>query len=361
MAARPRMKKRAAWPTNLHEPRPGYFTWRDPRDGKEWVLGRITIAQAIHEAHAANVVAEKSIATKTLVERLGEKGKTVSDLIKRVSTAGLKKATLTANRSSDNPIKKKFGERQCASVTTEEVSDFLDEIKNRGAVRRAQAVRARFIDICATGVAIGWLGSNVAAVTLPIKTTVQRRRLTLEQFHAIMEKAPQVADWLPNALLLALVSGQDRSTIGSWERAWVKDGEATVFRQKTGKWIAIPTAIRMDAIGMSLADVIAQCRKTQVVSKYLIHHTKNRGAARRGDPIRLQTLTDTFTEARKLAEIPDENAPTFHEIRSLSKRTYDDEHRVDTKALLGHSTDATANLYADNRGIAPIKVRITAA
>lgn len=362
MAARPRTKKRAHWPAHLHEPRPGYYVWRDPRDNKEYVLGRITLAQAIHEANEANVIAEKSAVTKTLAERLGESGKTMADLILRVSTEGLRPNTIRSNRSSDNQIKKKFGARQCNSITTVEVSDFIDAIKERGTMRRAQAIRARLIDIFATGLAIGWiLDKNVAAVTLPIKIAVSRRRLTLEQFHLIMTKAPEVAEWLPNAMLLALVSGQDRSTVGAWERAWVKDGEATVFRQKTQKWIAIPTEIRMDAIGMSLADVVVQCRKTQVVSKYLIHHTRNKGAAKRGDPVRLQTITDAFTEARKKAEIPDENAPTFHEIRSLAKRMYDEEGRVDTKALLAHSTDATANLYADNRGIAPIKVRITVA
>lgn len=361
MAARPRTRKHANWPANLNEPRPGYFTWRNPIDKKLHILGRVTLAQAIHESAEANVIAEQSIVTKTLAERLEESGKTVADLILRVSTDGLMPNTIKSNRSSDNPIKQKFGTRPCKSVTTEEISNFLDEIKKRGAMRRAQAVRARLVDIFATGVAIGWLEKNMADVTLPIKAPVKRLRLTLEQFHLILAKAPEVADWLPNAMLLALVSGQDRSTIGTWERAWTKDGEATVLRPKKKKWIAIPTEIRMDAIGLSLADVIAQCRKSQVVSKYLIHHTKNKGAAKRGDPIRLQTITDAFGDARELAGIPAENGPTFHEIRSLSKRTYDEEGRVDTKALLGHSTDATANLYADNRGIAPIKVRIHAA
>ncbi|SFQ12222.1 phage integrase Arm DNA-binding domain-containing protein [Ralstonia sp. NFACC01] len=54
MAARPRIRKRANWPANLHEPREGYYTFRDPRNGKLHVLGRIPLAQAIFEAHEAN-------------------------------------------------------------------------------------------------------------------------------------------------------------------------------------------------------------------------------------------------------------------------------------------------------------------
>jgi len=217
------------------------------------------------------------------------------------------------------------------------------------------------MDIFAVGVAIGWIEKNPVAVTLPITPEVKRKRLTLDRFKAILEEAPKVADWLQNAMLLALVSGQDRSTIGSWERIWVKDGIATVWREKTRRWIAIPTAIRMDAIGMSLDDVVTRCKSTNMVSKYLIHHVRNVGEAKRGDPIRHKSIMSAFTKALKLTEMPKENAPTFHEIRSLSKRTYDAEGRVDTNALLGHSTDATANLYADNRGIEPIKVRVTAA
>jgi hypothetical protein len=40
----------------------------------------------------------------------------------------------------------------------------------------------------------------------------------LDEFNAILKCAPKVADWLPNAMLLALVSGQDRSTIARWEK-----------------------------------------------------------------------------------------------------------------------------------------------
>ncbi|WP_229012362.1 phage integrase Arm DNA-binding domain-containing protein [Paraburkholderia gardini] len=54
MAARPRIRRRANWPDNLHEPRPGYYTRRDPRDGKTHIPGRIDLALAIFEAQEVN-------------------------------------------------------------------------------------------------------------------------------------------------------------------------------------------------------------------------------------------------------------------------------------------------------------------
>lgn len=52
-----------------------------------------------------------------------------------------------------------------------------------------------------------------------------------------------------------------------------------------------------------------------------------------------------------------EDAATFHKILSLCM----EQGGIDTKALLGHMTDAMADLYANSRGLEPIKVRINAA
>jgi hypothetical protein len=49
------------------------------------------------------------------------------------------------------------------------------------------------------------------------------------------------------------------------------------------------------------------------------------------------------------------------EIRSLSKRLYLDQGGVDTKALLGHLTDAMADWYANSRSLEPMKVKINSA
>ncbi|MBB3011620.1 phage integrase Arm DNA-binding domain-containing protein [Cupriavidus alkaliphilus] len=361
MAARPRIRKRAHFPPNLHEPRPGYFTWRDPRDGKTHVIGRVTTAEAIHEALQANLVVERGAANRTLADRVSTGRDTVADLIAKMPTEGVKHATLVARSGFDRVIVKAIGHIECSALTTKDVSDMLEAIKDKGTLAYAKKIRTRISSICAKGITLGWMDRNPAAVTEKIKHKVKRRRLSLAEFNSILAKAPEVADWLPNAMLLALVSGQDRSTVARWERSFVKGNVAVVQRSKTSVRLAIPTALRMEAIGMSLADVIARCKSTGVVSKYLVHHTRSIGRTRRGDPVRLSTISTSFAEARERAGIHGDDAPTFHEIRSLCKRLYMEQGGIDTKALLGHMSDAIADLYANNRGLEPIKVSINAA
>jgi integrase len=87
------------------------------------------------------------------------------------------------------------------------------------------------------------------------------------------------------------------------------------------------------------------------------------GNAPAGSRVHPDRISHAFTEARRLAGIPDvspdgKGAPTFHEIRSLAKRLYDKQGGVDTKALLGHSTDKMGALYGDPRGVEPIRVSV---
>ncbi|WP_257220616.1 MULTISPECIES: tyrosine-type recombinase/integrase [Burkholderia] len=168
-----------------------------------------------------------------------------------------------------------------------------------------------------------------------------------------------MSSWLENAMLLALVSGQDRSTCGRWERSWTRNGFSRVTRQKTGVVVEIPVSLRLDAIGLSLDDVIARCKRTGVISKYLIHYTGRKNGTTPGAQVSLATISAAFARARKRAGIADENAPSFHEIRSLSKRLYDKQGGVDTKVLLGHMSDTSAALYANARGVEPLRVRVS--
>lgn len=353
------MRKNAKFPDYLYEPRPGYYVWKDPRDGKTHVLGRISLAEAIYQAQEANVIVANSKATRTLAERLTEKQNTIADLIERMPSEGMKASTLKTRSYIDGAIKNGLGTVKCAELTTKQVADFIEPIVESGKKRWAQSIRNRLITICRRGNSLGWMTGNPVLETERPRPKTKRRRLTLEVFHAIYEKASQVNDWLQNAMLLALVSGQDRSTIGRWQRSFSSGDVVLLQRSKTSIKIEIPLALRLDVIGMSLADVIAKCKSTGVVSKFLIHHIRNQGRAKTGTHVKLGSISQSFADARTLAGIPDDEfAPTFHEIRSLSKRLYDDQGNVDTKALLGHMTDAMAEMYADSRGIAPVKVTI---
>ena len=358
MAARPRIRKRANWPANLHEPREGYYTFRDPRDGKVHVLGRIPLAQAIFEVHEANAAIVS--APRKLIDRIQNPGtETVRDLLAKMPKDGLKPTTLASLKTQDSRIAEALGDIRCNELTVKAVSDFIEAMKDAGKKRLAQMIRGRLYIVCRKGMALGWMQSNPVEVIEKFSVKVQRKRLTLETFNRILEKAPEVTPWLERAMLLALVSGQDRSTIANWKRTSVQEDFAVVRRSKTELDIAIPLDIRLDVIGLSLRDVIARCKSTGVVSKYLIHHVRTNGATKRGSPVALNAISAAFARARRLASIDEKGAPTFHEIRSLAKRLYMEQGNVDTKALLGHLSESASNTYANPRGVAPVKVAIS--
>jgi hypothetical protein len=180
-----------------------------------------------------------------------------------------------------------------------------------------------------------------------------------------MSGPPEVAEWLQPAMRIALVTGADRSTIAALERSNVTADELVIKRSKTadstGMVIAIPLRLRLDVMGWTLRDVLRV--RTGVLSRYLVHHVQPYGNAPAGSPVFPDRISKAFTAARVLAGIPDvlpsgQKAPTFHEIRSLAKRLYAAQGNVDTKQLLGHSTDSAAALYEDARGAEPLRVRV---
>ena len=350
-----RSRRKQDWPRGLYEPRPGYFIWRHP-DGRALTIGRVPLATARNEAIAAN---QHVADTKPgLVAKLTGAEHTVADLLLEMPAA---KTTNTAKtwRSQDKLIKSKIGTHACGALTVADCAGVIEPLAKEGKARWAQAIRSRLIAVCQRGMQLGWMEANPAEVTGEPEVEVKRGRLTLEAFQAIRAKAPEAAEWLEHAMLLALVSGQDRSTVAAMERAHAADGYLTTWRTKTRKTnqpVAIPLALRLDAIGLSLAELVA--RKTGVISKYLVHHVSPWGNAPAGSKVHPDRISHAFTEARKQAGIPDDGAPTFHEIRSLAKRLYDAQGNVDTKALLGHATEQAADIYADPRGIEPIRVHI---
>lgn len=368
MNAARRDKRRRDWPRGLYEPRPGYYVWRHPTTGETMAIGRMPFADARGQAIAANVYVTSQ--GPTLVERLQGAGQSVADLLDRMPTDGAAPNTLKAWRSLDKRIRAALGATPCGHLTTAACAELIEaaagEADDDGnpKLRTAEALRSRLIAVCQRGQQLGWLKDNPATPTARPAVEVRRGRLLLEQFLAIHARAAEVAEWLPLAMMLALVTGQDRSTIAAMERAHVGADVLTVWRRKTSKTnqpVEIPLSLRLDAVGVTLADLVKH--RTPVVSRFLVHHVSPWGNAPAGSAVFPDRMSKAFTAARALAGIPvtlpdGKGAPTFHEIRSLAKRLYDQQGNVDTKALLGHSTDKMGALYADPRGAAPIRVRV---
>ncbi len=354
MAARPRDRRRRDWPTGMREPRPGYFTWRHPETGAELAIGRVTLVDAKAQCMQAN---EYLIAKKpNLLERLTGAGNTVAMLMGEMPVSAVPN-TAKSNRSLDKKIKAAVGNIMCAGLTVTHCAKIVEDEIKAGRARQALALRTRLLAICQRGMQLGWMEANVAEPTGKPKVTTKRGRLSLEMFLAVREKAPEVNEWLAGAMNVALVSGMDRDTLASLERTAVGQEVLTLNRGKTGVWIEIPLRLRLDALGMTLAEALASCR-SRAISKFVVHHAKGWGNAPVGTGVHPDRITHAFAEARALAGIDGEDPPTWHEIRSLSKRLYDKQGGVDTKALLGHLTDKMSELYADSRGTEAIRVKV---
>lgn len=349
---RPRNRRRRDWPSGLREPRPGYFVWRGPNG--EMAIGRVPLSQAKDEARAANdyIQAQKP----SLLERLTGAGNTVAELLERMP-ASENNNTAKTSRSLDKKIRAALGPLPCHALTVKHCADLLEGEAEAGRKRTSQALRSRLDAVCKRGQQLGWLEFNPTQPTRTVEVVTQRSRLSLEQFRAILEKAPEVGNWLAGAMLLALLTGADRSTLAKLERGSIGPEFLTVQRGKTNVRIEIPLNLRLEVLGMTVADALTACR-SNVVSKYrfVIHHTKKYGNAPLGSSIHPDRMSHAFAEARELAGITGANPPTWHEIRSLSKRLYLEQGDVDTKALLGHKTERMSDLYADPRGSAPIRV-----
>lgn len=350
---RPRDRRRRDWPQGLREPRPGYYTWRHP-DGKDMAIGRVSLEHAKQEARAANdfVASQKP----SLLERLTGAANTVSELLEQMPVSS-NKNTAKSSRSLDKKIRAKLGALPCHALTVRHCAELIEGEMKLGRDRTAQALRSRLDSVCKRGQQLGWLEFNPAEPTQTREVKTRRERLTLKQFRAILEKAPEVNEWLGGAMLLALLTGADRSTLASLERTAIGTEFLTLHRGKTRVTIEIPLRLRLEALGMTVADALAACR-SNVVSKYryVIHHARQFGNAPLGSSVHPDNLSHSFAAARDLAGIAGDHPPTWHEIRSLAKRLYLEQGDVDTKALLGHKTEKMSDLYADPRGSAPVRV-----
>lgn len=107
----------------------------------------------------------------------------------------------------------------------------------------------------------GWIDSNPASPVRALPAPVSRARLSLDKWRAVYGYARhhQVA-WVQHMLVLALVSGQRRADLQKMRFADVRDQHLFVVQQKTGARIALPLALRLDAIDVSLGEAIEACR-----------------------------------------------------------------------------------------------------
>jgi len=347
----PRQRKDPRLPTGLRE-RDGYYSWTSPADGCEYGLGRDR-RHAIQEAIAANT----HLATRkpSLVERIAGGAESWSswcdDFEKILAERDSRPNTVRTRKSQMKRLRALFTPGATVkSITTKQCAEKVEELRDAGKHRTAQAFRAFLIDCFDRAIARGIRDDNPARTLDAVRVRVMRSRLTLEVFWKAYEATPLL--WLKNAMLLALVSGQDRDSVGTAEFTAIRDEAWWNERTKTGARIILPLDLRLDCIGLSLGDVVKRCRSTGILSRHLIHQTQRAKGARLGKAIHLDMLSRRFRAAVMSLGIEwaEKQPPSFHEIRSLSGRLHKEQGDISPQELMGHKDPRTTAIYTDGRG-----------
>lgn len=247
-------------------------------------------------------------------------------------------------RSSLAHVVAALGDRSIGSIRPHEVAGMVMRI-HADMPQTAKRVLIEARDCFNEAMSYGWIDRNPAIGVKAPMVRVQRNRLTLDQWWSILRYSLEhMPPWVPRMLALALVTGQRRSDLVKMRFADVWDGYLHIEQAKTGTRIALPLALRLNAVDLTLEQVIDDCQSYAVGSEFMLrkHNGQQLGDA---------SLSARFETAREQAGITcTKGSPTsLHECRSLSERLYRVQG-VNTMLLLGHSTQAMTDLYNNERG-----------
>jgi len=344
-------------PPNLRD-RAGYFSWTNPQNGREMGIGRVSRSDAIAQAREANAwvatqrspVAPRSQGTRTIAGF-------VPRYLELLDRKKLSDSTRYGRRQQIATINKELGHvvigasQEAVADVTRQCAEWLRVYEDAGKLRMAKGLRSTLKDFFGDVAAAGWTAINPITVISLGVPEIKRARLTLEAFHAIYETAKSHHPWVCRSLELGIVGAQRREDTARMGFRDLRDGWLCVVQRKTGMRLRIPLTLRLEAVGWSLADVVARCRDS-VVSPRLLHHTAHKGLGKPGMGIHPQTLATEFAKCRDEARIaaPDGmRPPSFHELRSLAARLYH-KQGYNPQALLGHKQAETTETYKDSRG-----------
>lgn len=297
-----------------------------------------TVATALSPLATAAAQAAITSALQALLSQTdGVEGSLVSILAKLSadpSTATAQAAEIDKLTSIDNKLPGLSGSRVPAESDDRVLASLIDDSINEA-------------------IANDWATSNPASHVKMPANRVKRKRLSFETWQQMRELAKASRQrWLESLLLLSLTTGQRRGDLAKMRFNDVVDGHLQVEQQKQagkgyGARIAIPLSLRLEAIGMTLGDVIEHCRHSAAPGPTLLRKAG-------GDPLEESSLSIRFAEC--IRAVRGENAystdewPSLHEVRSLAARMYRAQG-VDVQTLLGHKHAEMTAMYEDDRGL----------
>lgn len=358
MAARRRSAALRDLPANLYVRNGGYYSYKDPRTGKEFGLGRDK-RLAINQAVEANMQLMDLGTSTRLVDRINNVAVvTVSDWVKTytatLSKRGLKSKTLVGYHSRLDVIDDLFSTRPIESISTKDVATLLNDYTDNGKAASAKLMRSFLTDFFREAISEGVIDTNPVDATKNPKIEVRRARLSLDNFLSIRAAAGNMPSWVVDSMDLAIITGQRVGDVRQMKWADIKDDKLFIEQEKTGMRIVIPFDVKLDTLSLSLRDIISRCENRPIKGETIISSEK-------GEAFADKTLTKRFARARDLANITWEgvNPPPFHEIRSLASRLYEKEKgEAFSQKILGHKSAQTTDKYRDVRGSEWIEIEV---
>lgn len=345
MAARRRSSKTSDLPPNLYS-RNGYYSYRDPRTGKEYGLGRDK-RYAVTQAIDANMTMVSSPITG-LVDRMNSKvvvtvGAWCERYIEVLERRNLSTGSLTEYKSRISAIRAALSSVVLGDVTTKDVAEFLEGYVAAGKTARAKLLRSTLMDMFREAIAEGIVLNNPVDATRNSRIAVKRSRLSAEEFNAILDATEGCQPWVSLSMKLALVTAQRVSDVVKMRWDDIRDDRIRVEQKKTGMKLAIPFSVTVG--GYFLSSVLDECRELYRQYPTVI-------ATRTGTELDVKTVSRAFTKARNETGIIWEgDPPSFHEIRSLAARMYKSEKGEKyAQSILGHKSAEMTERYTDFRG-----------
>lgn len=342
---RNRNRRNATLPPNLYENGGGYYTYRHPRTGKKYGMGKDRQAAIIAAKHLNSELAP----VPDLADRiLAEPQETFADFIdwfeqQRLPTLKIADSTRRDYRQKLPHIRTALGNIEADAITVAHVARFLDQYP----ATQSNRYRALISILFKHAIARGLCETNPATATLKREETIQRARLTFGQFQAIRQHAPA---WLKNAMDLALKTLQRRSDLAALKWEQVKDGYIWIQQQKVERHGSGNLKIR---ITPEIKTVLDRCRADAAGEHILNWQPEQNAPAMHPD-----MMTKHFLKARAACGLFDEDAPartlpSFHEIRSLGASLYEKEGRPHEliQALLGHTNERMTAHYLTGHGV----------
>jgi integrase len=274
-----------------------------------------------------------------------------------LQTKGYKPQTLRNRKALVDHCRRLWGDRAIGAIRPHEIATGLRSFPPDRSSTAAR-VHAEIRDAYADAIAQDWCTFNPAHALKAPKHRVKRTRLTLPTWQALRTLAhagPQ--RWVESLLLLALATGQRRGDLAAMRFDDIvtdEEGQPAlrIEQQKQagkgyGARVEIPLSLRLNATGMTLADVIEHCRDSAKPGPTLLRKAG-------GGQIEQSSLSARFHE-HIVAVLPAgahqcHEWPSLHEIRSLSARLYRAQG-LDVQTLLGHKDAEVTSLYLDDRGL----------